>query len=127
MPLGLAYRRIWAHDPAETSKPHTCRQRATADTESQRWLDAHASTDSGLLETTRVALVVDRRADLVGRFATHHRRLDRLPTGDAVEPTASPTDPTAMSAPEEFDTLAARVRAAPVLGRRTVAIQGAVG
>lgn len=69
VPLGLLHQHRWARDPATVGKRQTRRQRPTAEQESQRWLDAQATTDAAVPPATRVITVADREADIYDLFA----------------------------------------------------------
>lgn len=69
VPLGLVAQHVWARDPTTVGQRHTRRQRATADKESQRWLDGLADTHSVVPQTQPMLTVADREADIYDLFA----------------------------------------------------------
>jgi len=69
-PLGLIDQHVWARDPAHTGRRHTRRQRATADNERQRWMDARPADSQRRPEGLTVMMVADREADSFDRFAS---------------------------------------------------------
>jgi hypothetical protein len=72
-PLGVGDQRAWARDPARVGISTQRRQRATAEKESQRWLDAQAATLARLPAAVRVVTVADREADIFDLFAAPRR------------------------------------------------------
>ena len=88
MPLGLLHQQEWARDLATLGQRHQRRQRATAEKESQRWLDTLAVTGAAVPPATQALTVADREADISELFAaarppgrdlliraTHNRRV----------------------------------------------------
>lgn len=67
-PLGLLDQLVWKRAPEERGKRYTCNARATADKESQRWLDGLASTERHLSHHPCVVVVGDRESDLFDLF-----------------------------------------------------------
>lgn len=72
-PVGVIDQQVWARDPARVGISKQRRQRATAEKESQRWLDAQAATLDRLPAAVRVVTVADREADIFDLFAAPRR------------------------------------------------------
>jgi hypothetical protein len=64
--LGLADAKVWNRDEGEVTPR---RSRATADKESQRWLDATARASEVLAEANSITVVSDRESDIYEHFA----------------------------------------------------------
>ena len=99
LPLGLLWVTCWCRDPATHGKGRTRLQRATAEKETQKWLDGLAGIEAALPPEQPVLVVADRGADFYDYFAaprrraTHllvrahqPRRVQVLPTGEAAAP-----------------------------------------
>src|SRR5262249_44131945 len=69
VPLGLLHQHVWARDYAQLGKRRDRDRKATADKESQRWLDAQAATHRALPPDRAVVTVADREADFYDLFA----------------------------------------------------------
>jgi Transposase DDE domain len=65
--LGLLDARIWNRDEGEVTPR---RSRATADKESQRWLDTTARASKVLAEANSITVVSDRESDIYEHFAS---------------------------------------------------------
>ena len=63
--LGLADARIWNRDQGEVTPR---RSRATADKESQRWLDTTARVSAALAAANSITMVSDRESDIFEHF-----------------------------------------------------------
>jgi len=72
-PVGVVDQQVWARDAAMIGISKQRRQRATAEKESQRWLDAQAATLDRLPAAVRVVTVADREADIFDLFAAPRR------------------------------------------------------
>jgi hypothetical protein len=64
--LGLVDAKIWNRDEGEVTPR---RSRATADKESQRWLDTTARASQALAEANSITVVSDRESDIYEHFA----------------------------------------------------------
>ena len=64
--LGLVDAKIWNRDEGEVAPR---RSRATADKESQRWLDTTARASRALAEANSITVVSDRESDIYEHFA----------------------------------------------------------
>lgn len=73
LPLGLIHQHVWTRDPAELGKRARRDDKATADKESQRWLDALAATEAALPEGRAVITIADREADFYDLLAAPRR------------------------------------------------------
>jgi len=67
VPLGLLHQQVWIREPEQLGKRTLRRQRATADKESQRWLDGLTALTQEL--TCPVLMMADREADIYDLFA----------------------------------------------------------
>jgi hypothetical protein len=75
VPCGLIDRQTWTRDPAEQGKRSSRRSKATAEKESQRWIDALKATEAALPSGREIVTIADREADIYDLFA-HPRRQD---------------------------------------------------
>lgn len=113
VPLGLLHQEVWVRDEASAGSRHQRRARATADKESQRWLDALDAAQGSVSAPTHVVSVADREADIFDLFAlprpAHSDLLIRAAHNRRVQ-----LDPTAYLWPT--------VRAAPVIAHRQITV-----
>ena len=118
VPLGLVHQQVWARDPDDLGQRHQRRDRATAEKESQRWLDALVASQAAVPAAVRVLTVADREADIFDLFA-----LPRRP-GSELLIRATHDRRLVADAPDEAAAEAARLwataRAAPALGTLTI-------
>src|SRR5207248_3331641 len=75
VPCGLIDRRTWTRDSAELGKRSSRRSKATAEKESQRWIEALKATEAALPPERELVTIADREADIYDLFA-HPRRQD---------------------------------------------------
>jgi hypothetical protein len=73
IPLGPLHQHTWTRDPATLGKRAQRNKKETADKESQRWLDALATTQAVLPPGQMVVTVADREADFYDLFAAPRR------------------------------------------------------
>ena len=73
LPLGLLHQHVWMRPPAERGKRKDRRRKATADKESQRWLDAEAACLAALPAERTVVMIADRECDFYDYFAVARR------------------------------------------------------
>jgi hypothetical protein len=73
VPLGLLYQETWARDGATVGQLPPRRQRATADKESQRWLNTVAACEQVLPAAVEAIVVGDREADIYDLLAQERR------------------------------------------------------
>jgi hypothetical protein len=73
VPTGLVSQQVWARDPASVGQRHQRRQRATAEKESQRWLDGVLGCEAVLPPDLDLVTIADREADLYDLFALPRR------------------------------------------------------
>jgi hypothetical protein len=73
VPLGIIGQDVWARELEKLGKGKSRHQRATADKESQRWLDALRETEAIIPESGRVVTIADREADFYDLFAFPRR------------------------------------------------------
>ena len=72
VPLGLLAQQVWVRNNADYGKKHKRKERATAEKESQKWLNGLNSTAEvqSRLEKTQLVSVGDSEADLFALYAT---------------------------------------------------------
>jgi len=73
VPLGLLHQHVWARDPDGLGRRELRNKVATAQKESQRWVDALKATEAALPQETIVVTVADREADFYDLFAAERR------------------------------------------------------
>jgi hypothetical protein len=73
VPAGLVYQQVWARDPATVGQRHQRRQRATAEQESQRWIDGVVGCEAVLPPELALVTIADREADIYDLFALPRR------------------------------------------------------
>jgi Transposase Tn5 dimerisation domain/Transposase DNA-binding len=73
LPLGLLHQHVWMRPSAERGKRKDRRRKATADKESQRWLDAEAACIAALPSDRTVVMIADREGDFYDYFAVARR------------------------------------------------------
>jgi hypothetical protein len=73
VPAGLVSQQVWARDPATVGQRHQRRQRATAEKESQRWLDGVLDCEAVLPPDLDLVTIADREADIYALFALPRR------------------------------------------------------
>lgn len=112
-PLGVGDQQVWARDPATVGISTQRRQRPTAEKESQRWLDAQATTVARLPAAVRVVTVADREADIFDLFAAPRR-----PGADLLVRAAHD-----RALAESAIRLWATIRAVPAWGSETVTLR----
>jgi Transposase DNA-binding/Transposase Tn5 dimerisation domain len=78
LPLGLLHQQIWMRSPAQRGKRAQRRNKATADKESQRWIDTEAACVAGLPADRLVVTLGDREADFYDLFAVVRRPLQHV-------------------------------------------------
>jgi hypothetical protein len=69
LPLGLLDQLVWVRDPSQFGKRSGRNRKATADKESQRWLDALTRCIDRRLSGRRLVFLADREGDLYDLFA----------------------------------------------------------
>jgi hypothetical protein len=72
--LGLIEAKVWNRD--DDASTATRRSRATADKESQRWLDVSARAGEGLAAANSITVVSDRESDIYEHFARRPTNAD---------------------------------------------------
>lgn len=79
VPLGLLDQSSWARDPNEVGIAKQRRQRAYADKESHKWLQAMRAVEKRLSPTQKAVLIQDREADVFEFFsAPRYEGLDLI-------------------------------------------------
>ena len=73
VPLGIIGQNAWARELEQLGKAKSRHQRATADKESQKWLEALRETEAIIPETMAVVTIADREADFYDLFAFPRR------------------------------------------------------
>ncbi len=73
VPLGLVAQHVWARDHTHGERRPTCKERATSDKESHRWIRGAATAFQTFPAATRVVMVADREADIFDLFASPRR------------------------------------------------------
>jgi hypothetical protein len=73
LPLGLLHQHVWMRPPQERGKRKDRRRKATADKESQRWLDTEAACMAALPADRTVVMIADRECDFYDYFAAERR------------------------------------------------------
>lgn len=69
VPLGLLDQQVWARDVTAHGKKHTRRMRATAEKESQKWLDGISHAATNLPDEVELIHIGDAEADIYDLFA----------------------------------------------------------
>jgi hypothetical protein len=110
LPLGLLHQHLWMRDPQQRGKRRQRRHKATADKESQRWIDSEAACLAVLPPQRTVITVGDREADFYDLFAVVRR------PGQHVLVRARPRRRLA----DVKELLGVAVRHSPVLGQLTI-------
>jgi hypothetical protein len=79
VPLGLLHQSSWARDPDQVGLAKQRRNRAAADKESDKWLQALRAVEKALPSTQKAVLIQDREADVFAFFSAPRREgLDLL-------------------------------------------------
>jgi hypothetical protein len=78
VPLGLLHQQVWVRDDAELGKKKQRRAKATADKESQHWLDALQATQQALSAVPCVITLADSEADIFDLLALPRRSNSHL-------------------------------------------------
>lgn len=112
VPLGLLWQQLWERDPATIGQRHRRRQRATADKESQRWLDGVVASEAVVPDAVALITVADREADLYDLFAQPRRANHQLLIRAAHDRRVT----------ADGDRLWASAQAGQVLGTQTVSV-----
>jgi hypothetical protein len=73
LPLGLLHQHVWMRPPDERGKRKDRRGKATADKESQRWLDTEAACIAALPARRTIVMIADRECDFYDYFAAARR------------------------------------------------------
>lgn len=73
VPLGLLHPHVWARDPKRRGQRRQRRHKATAQKESQRWLDAAQATEEALPADRDILTIADREADFYDLLAQPRR------------------------------------------------------
>lgn len=73
LPLGIIHQQVWARDPQDIGQRHRRRERATAEKESQRWIETARVVEARLPEAVRVWVIGDAQSDLHALFAASRR------------------------------------------------------
>lgn len=73
VPLGVLYQHVWARDEATRGSARSRHRRATADKESQRWLDTVAACEAVLPPEVETIIIGDREADIYDLLAMPRR------------------------------------------------------
>jgi hypothetical protein len=110
VPLGLIHQSVWAR-AAEPVAVHR-RRRATAEKESQRWLNALQASQAAVPPEIEVITVADREADIFDLFATPRRPGSHLLIRAAHDRRISQSETYVKKA----------IQAAPVAGKMTILV-----
>lgn len=78
VPLGLVDQVIWSRDPDEQGKTKDRRKKATADKESQRWLEAVQATEKIVPEEIEIVQIADREGDIYALLAVERQARSQL-------------------------------------------------
>jgi hypothetical protein len=73
VPLGVVDQHVWRRDPTQYGKRQQRRHKATADKESQRWLDALQQAEQSVPPGRALLTVADREADFYDLFTAKRR------------------------------------------------------
>lgn len=111
-PLGLLHQHTWSRQE-RSGKRDQRRKKATADKESQRWLDTLTAAEQGIDEAVTLVHIGDREADIYDLFIQPRRRhselLIRAEHNRKVQ--------------HELDYLIPTIEQAPVLGQHTIELE----
>lgn len=103
VPLGLLHQQVWSRDLNSQGKAKERKQKATADKESQRWLDHLQATEQLLPPEVEIIQIADQEADIYDLFALPRRTgshfLIRISYDRRVEPADSHLWETIRQAP----------------------------
>ena len=111
-PLGLLEQHTW-NRAERAGKRKVRRKKATADKESQRWLDTLSKAEQGIGESVCVVHVADREADIYDLFVLPRRRNSELLIRAEHN----------RKVRHELDYLMPTIAQAPVLGQQSIEVE----